>query len=399
MMDVTRTIAAFNAGREPERLALKYAKMRASAFAFMRGSCHLFCQRLPHDSLFQSAPLAWCCGDLHLENFGSYKGDNRLVYFDINDFDEAALAPVTWDLVRLLASVRIGSDALAAKPGEVEALCALLLQTYAESLAQGKAYWVERETAQGLVRELLDALRERNRAGFLASRTRVKGKQRVLLADGKRALPVSEAQRHAVEKFMAHFAASQPRPDFYQVLDVARRIAGTGSLGVDRYAVLVRGKGSPDGNYLLDLKQATPSSLTAYLKVPQPVFATQAQRIVTLQTRMQAVAVAFLHPVLFDGRPFVLRGLQPSEDRVVWGLRGQTQGERQALVRTLGQILAWAQLRSAGRGGSALVDELVDFGRDTDWRGPLLLASEVCARQVRKDCADFNAGFDAGGLR
>ncbi len=47
-----------------------------------------------------------------MENFGSYKGDNRQVYFDINDFDEGALAPASWDLVRLLASIQCGADAL-----------------------------------------------------------------------------------------------------------------------------------------------------------------------------------------------------------------------------------------------------------------------------------------------
>ena len=73
-----------NAGRDPERLALKYAKMAQSPFIFLRGACHLFYDVLPDSPLFCEVPLAWCCGDLHFENFGSYKGDNRLVYFDIN---------------------------------------------------------------------------------------------------------------------------------------------------------------------------------------------------------------------------------------------------------------------------------------------------------------------------
>ena len=395
-MDVIRKIQAFNAEREPERLALKYAKMRGGAFAFMRGSCHLFYERLPHESLFKSAPLAWCCGDLHLENFGSYKGDNRLVYFDINDFDEAALAPASWDLVRMLTSMRIGAEGLGVKPTDIEKLCALFLQTYAASLAQGKSHWVERETAQGMVRELLDGLGERSRAAFLATRTRVKGKQRLLWVDGKKALPVTDVQRHAVSQFMAGFANAQTHPDFYQVLDVARRIAGTGSLGVDRYAILVQGKGSPDGNYLLDLKQAIPSSLMPHLKVAQPAWETQAHRVVAVQTRMQAIAMAFLHPVLFDGKPFVLRGLQPSEDRVVLGQRGQTLADWERLVQTLAQLVAWAQLRTAGRDGSAIADELIDFGRDPDWADHLLVVSEDCARQVLEDASTFNGAYDEG---
>ena len=397
-MDVIRKIQAFNAEREPERLALKYTKMRGTAFAFMRGSCHLFYERLPQSGLFKSAPLTWCCGDLHLENFGSYKGDNRLVYFDINDFDEAALAPASWDLVRMLTSLRIGADELGVKPSHAEGLCGLFLQSFAASLAQGKAYWLERETAQGLVRELLDGLGERSRAAFLATRTRVKGKQRLLWLDGKKALPVSDAQREAVSQFMADFAKTQPHPEFYQVLDVARRIAGTGSLGVDRYAILVQGKGSPDGNYLLDLKQAVPSSLVPHLKVRQPDFESQAQRVVAVQTRMQAVPMAFLHPVLFDGKPCVLRGLQPSEDRVALGQRGQTLDDWKQLVQTLAQLVAWAQLRSAGRDGSAIADELIDFGRDAQWSDHLQQASAACAKQVGEDAARFNAAYDGGAF-
>ena len=102
----------------PSVLAMKYAKMAQNPFIFLRGACHLFYDALPDTPLFQEAPLAWCCGDLHFENFGSYKGDNRLVYFDINDYDEAALAPVTWDMVRLLTSIQCGADALNATQAE-----------------------------------------------------------------------------------------------------------------------------------------------------------------------------------------------------------------------------------------------------------------------------------------
>ncbi|HAN57343.1 MAG TPA: DUF2252 domain-containing protein, partial [Betaproteobacteria bacterium] len=65
--------------------ALKYRNLRSNPFVFLRGTCHLFYDRLPRDRVLDRAPLTWICGDLHIENFGSYKGDNRLVYFDMND--------------------------------------------------------------------------------------------------------------------------------------------------------------------------------------------------------------------------------------------------------------------------------------------------------------------------
>src|SRR5258708_8490882 len=87
-------IRRYNTGREPERLTLKYLAMSQSPFAFFRGTAHVLWEdaRAAASSL-PDGPAAWGCGDLHLENFGSYRGANRLAYFDMNDFDDAALGP------------------------------------------------------------------------------------------------------------------------------------------------------------------------------------------------------------------------------------------------------------------------------------------------------------------
>lgn len=141
MNHVATAIQSFNAGRDPERLALKLRKMRGDPFIFLRGSCHLFYERLARHggALPGPVPVVWACGDLHLENFGSYKGDNRLVYFDINDFDEAALAPCSWDVVRFLGSVRLGALGLGLNDREIDLLCAGYVDAYATALASGNA--------------------------------------------------------------------------------------------------------------------------------------------------------------------------------------------------------------------------------------------------------------------
>jgi uncharacterized protein (DUF2252 family) len=397
-MDVVRQIQDFNAGREPDRLQLKYRAMRGSPFAFLRGTCHLFYDQLPRGGVFKSAPLVWACGDLHLENFGSYKGDNRLVYFDVNDFDESALAPASWDLLRFLTSLRVGASGLGIGEAKAQALCETFLDAYSSALVLGKAYWIERETAQGPVREVLDGLRDRKRVNFLESRTTLKRGRRQLLADGEKALPATDEQRAAITGFMSEFAKSQTHPDFFAVLDVARRIAGTGSLGIHRFAILVQGRGSPNGNYVLDLKQALPSSLAPKLKVPQPKWKSQAHRIVAAQCRLQAVSMAFLQPVFFGESPYVLRALQPSEDRVSLSGSHRTQSELEQVIATQARLVAWAQLRSAGRDGSAIADELIAFGRRRKWQDRLLAASGDCAVQVRKDAKAFNRAWDKGRL-
>ena len=397
-MDVIDQIRAFNAGREAERLRIKYQRMHGNPFAFLRGTCHLFYERLSAAKLFKASPLVWICGDLHLENFGSYKGNNRLAYFDLNDFDEAALAPASWELVRFLTSLLVGAQSLSISPSEARTLCSVFLDNYASSLALGKAFWIESETAQGVIRELLEGLRDRQRIKFIAAHTVMKGKSRVLKLDGKKALAVSDAQRRAVTGFMNRFARTQSQPDFFKVIDVARRIAGTGSLGVKRYTILVNGKGAPGGHYLLDLKESLASSVAPHFAALQPKWRSQARRIVEVQRRLQAVSLALLQPVRFEGNAYVLRELQPTEDRITLDGTPRTMSELKGVVGAMGQMVAWAQLRSAGREGSAIADDLIEFGLRKKWKEQLRVAAQACAVQVRKDSATFNKAYERGAF-
>ncbi len=390
--DVIDAITRCNAGRDPERLAMKYAKMAQSPFAFLRGTCHLYYDALPDAPLFRAPPLAWSCGDLHFENFGSYKGDNRLVYFDINDYDEAALAPATWDLARLLTSIQCGADVLKTTPAEARSVSQTCLDAYRQALGAGKPLWVERETSLGLVKDLLNALQTGDRAAFLDKRTTRDGRHRRLKLDGVKALPATAAEKQAVANFMADFAASQPNPAFFQVLDIARRIAGTGSLGVTRYVVLVEGKGSPDANALLDIKEAKPSALAPHLArlgLAQPNWADEASRVVAVQKRMQAVDHAFLHPVKLAGLPCILKALQASEDRVAIGEWGKKAERLEQVVASMGRILAWDQLRASGRAGAACADALIEFGKRDDWSADLLAAATAMAETTRHQWQAF----------
>lgn len=396
MVDVVKAISRFNAGRDPQRLALKYAAMAASPFVFLRGTCHLFYRQLPDARVLARAPLAWVCGDLHLENFGSYRADNGLTYFDINDFDEGALAPLTWDLVRFLTSVLCASAELGLKRAEARKMCAQFSQHYAQALAEGRMRWVERETATGPIKELFDELRDRKRVDFLDDRTERDGKRgRRLRIDGKRALQVSDKQQAQVTRLIERFAKRQDDAGFFEVLDVARRIAGTGSLGVERYVVLVRGKASEDskkadGNHLLDLKLALPTSLSAPLRtrlgLRQPAWASEGERCVALQERLQAVPVAMLHELGAADKRYVLRSLLPSQDRISLDPKHTDLDELRGVLADMGRLVASAHLRASGRQGSANADALIEFGRrHKAWVGPLQEAAEDCAAQVRDD--------------
>lgn len=385
---VVARIQQFNQGRDQNLLRFKYQAMRSDVFSFFRGTCHLFYEDFPTNSPLNNAPLVWICGDLHLENFGSYKGDNRLVYFDVNDFDEAALAPCSWDLVRFLTSVFVGVHTLGLKGSEDICLSNSFLEAYITALAKGKAQSVETETSEGMVKELLKSLKQRRRKDFLNERIAEKKGKRRLIIDNKRTRKCEVEQQEKVTKAIESWAATQPKPEFFKVLDVAGRIAGTGSLGIARYVILVEGNGSPNQNYLLDLKQQQPSSLTPYLKQFQPNWETEAARVVAIQQRVQGTSPALLSTVMLEEKCYVLRELQPLQDRVRLNLWNGKLRRLEKVMKTMGKITAWAQLRSGGRQGSAIADDLIRYAINSD-NSLLLNYAQTYATQVAADYRSF----------
>ena len=395
-LSIPDEIRRFNQGRDPRRLALKYHAMRGSAFAFLRGTCHLFYAGLPVDPLLRTAPLAWISGDLHLENFGAYKGDNRLVYFDLNDFDEACLAPCSWELLRFLASVFLAGGTLGYDERKALKLGKAYLAAYRRELAAGKPRWIERPLATGLIRTLLQDLKRSQRRKFLDKRSIRKNGKRTLRVDGKRALETSRDEKREVKAELLRFAHGQEHPHFYKVLDIVDRIAGTGSLGVRRYAILVEGRGSPDGNFLLDLKEALPSAPSAVLTVSQPKWGSEAERVATLQRGIEAIAPALLQPLHMSGRPFVLKELQPIEQRVNLAAWKDKPGRLVTLVENMGELTAWGQLRTASWRGSAEREALSDFGTRDAWPDDMLELARQRSQVISGYWKEYCSAYDAG---
>jgi uncharacterized protein (DUF2252 family) len=238
------------------------------------------------------------------------------------------------------------------------------------------------------VGDLLEDLRQRDRAKFLDRRSTPKRQTRQLkIIDGKTEA-IAAALKTTIADALAHWASSQPEPEFFQIHDIVHRIAGNGSLGLPRYLILVEGKGSPDRNYLLDLKAARPSSVRSPL--PQPDWPSEANRIIAIQQRFQESPPALLHALTIGHAPYVLRELQPSADKVdVTQLRSKPK-RLTKLVETMAQVTAWGQLRSSGRGGSAIADDLIDFAQGANlWEPDLLDYAEGYAGQVMADYTTF----------
>src|SRR5262249_25504935 len=86
-------------------LELKHARMRESPFIFLRGTHYRWAQLFPLAlPELAKARKVLAVGDLHVENFGSWRDEEGRLCWGVNDFDDAAELPFPWDLVRLATS-------------------------------------------------------------------------------------------------------------------------------------------------------------------------------------------------------------------------------------------------------------------------------------------------------
>jgi len=134
------------------------------------------------------------------------------------------------------------------------------------------------------------------------------------------------------------------------VEDVAFRIAGTGSLGVLRIAVLTRGKGEPDSRWVFDMKaQGVPAgqALLGADALPAMPPLSPAERV------LHATRVCLAHPPRMlgatdlDDRNLFVRRLLPQEDKL--DLTRLQPAELPELARHLGALLGAAHRRGATR--------------------------------------------------
>ena len=389
MRDIYQNVMQFNQNRDARFLPSKYKLMASSAFRFFRGSCHLFYQDLAQNQTWQDQTLAWVCGDLHLENFGSYKSDHGVVYFDLNDFDEAVLAHPSWDVSRFICSIFLEGKELNLAESLVQNSAELVLTAYIEALHAGKAYAVEKESIDGVLKKYIKAVSERDPIEFLNSKSVLSEKnKRTLLIDHKKIFTIENQQlRQALLDRFQHFLNT----DKYQILDVAIRVAGTGSIGLNRYIFLVFDQTVQD--YLFfDVKQTQPSSLTLMpdLKNIQPPWQNQAERIQTIQNYMQYIIPAFLSSFSFHNDTYLVKQLQPEQDKITFKDYIDKPHKIIEAWQSMARLIAYAQIRSAGRNGSDNIDALITFATQSEkWKPQLQEYAYNYAQQVLQDYDHF----------
>jgi hypothetical protein len=211
-------------------------------FSFFRGTYYRWCQHWQNvEASLRTAPIVLSVGDLHIENFGTWRDVESRLVWGINDFDEADWLPYLHDLVRLAASVWFARHTfgLAVKLGEA---CHCILKGYRLGLEQGGKPFVLEEEHANLRSLALNA--DRDPAKFW-------GKLTKLLADPEIQPP--ESAKRALSRLF-------PEPSIEPQFRVRPNV-GMGSLGKPRYLALLNWKG---GWIAREAKSATPPA-TAWL--------------------------------------------------------------------------------------------------------------------------------------
>ncbi len=398
MPGIYERIVKFNESLLPDMVKFKYEAMAENIFRFYRGTCHLFYEDLAQNDNLPPAPITWICGDLHIENFGSYKGDNHLVYFDLNDFDEGILAPASWELARMLTSIFIAFDSLDIEEEKALIIAQMFLKNYSAILTGGKPKAIDPRTAKGIVCDFLTAVAKRKQKDLLKKRTELKKKKKLVLYVKHEKhfeidKPLKKELVHHISEWINH---SSNAPYNYKVINCLFRLAGTGSVGVKRYMFLLKNLDIKNRYFLLDMKQAKASSLQPYTTVKQPKWASEAERVTHIQQRMQNTLPAFLNTTIFKGDPYVLQHMQPTEDRINFELIKNDSGDICQVIDDMALLTASAQLRSGGRQGSAIADEMIAFGQDNKWHLPILKYAANYAKQVKNDYREFMKGYRDG---
>jgi uncharacterized protein (DUF2252 family) len=377
--NIVRRVEQFNSQRPEKLRQSKYEKMKADPFSFFRGSCHLFHADWPVGAEIDRAPQLFICGDLHLENFGTYKGADRQVYFGMNDFDEGMYAALTRDITRLAVSVLLVGEMLGLEKIDRSTLATNLLDNYRKTLLTGQHQSLK-ET-QGVVGDLLVKSADRSRLDLLEKYLGDVDSDKLQEKDDK-ILSISDIQRDQVLAVYRGWAKQQPKPEFYECLDIKRRLAGLGSLGVDRYLLLVVGKGKHQ-RYLLDLKEQPGLAASPWSSSAQRVLMVQSLRQSPLPALLGELSIAFGESGAIEQKSFTLRELQPSQDKITCDAKNINLDDLQQLVQKVGEVTAWSHLQTDK------LAEILDYAAGGQWCSIVLEYAISYGQQVKADYQEF----------
>ncbi len=326
--DPVALLAEQNTTREPDLVPVRHGRMMVSPFTFYRGAAKIMAADL------KDTPTAGLgvqlCGDAHLSNFGAFASPERRLMFDLNDFDETLPGPFEYDVKRMAASFMIAARNNGFAKAEGRAVTTASVAAYRESMAgfaqmRTMEIWYAHLAEEDILPATQAqakgkaAAKELKRAKRNIEKARTRDSLQALsklaeLVDGKYRIvsqpPIvvplrdlaatygmkpADVDKVLHEQFRAYRATLQNDRrhllERFELVDVARKVVGVGSVGTRAWIGLLQGRDGQDPLFL-QVKEASASVLEDHL--PKSRFRQPGERVVQGQRMMQAASDIFL---------------------------------------------------------------------------------------------------------
>ena len=403
MRSAVDAILKYNRGFHVPSLRRKLQKMAASPFPFFRATFHLFAQDV------ETGPFRkWPCldargpiiGDLHTENFGTFRAINKAIVYDVNDFDETTKGPYEYDLRRLATSLILDSCENQHSLAEGALAAESCLHGYLDTLARFEKLRTradfEHLKEHSEARRILVTATEKSRAGMMA-KLAVESSPGVFVLQSKdNFLPVSAQERTqalgALPMFLKTCLAPKgAEPARYTFQDIAFRIAGCGSLGRRRYAVLL-GKGQGRETFETLRLMEWKASYDSALDTPKPRQSKgRAKDILKATLAFQVLPKRYLGYTSMDGMPMQAREIGANDLR--FNSREFADLDRFKLAaRLFGDVTARTHLVSTlGKTGVRALSKELAGGKQDRWVKRMVAFAVAYTDQVLDDYAEYCA--------
>jgi uncharacterized protein (DUF2252 family) len=330
--DPVRLLEDQNRTREADLVPVRHGRMMVSPFTFYRGAAKIMAADLADTPT--AGLTVQLCGDAHLSNFGVFASPERELLFDLNDFDETLPGPFEYDVKRLAASFTIGARNNGFAKADRRAITSTAVRAYREAMREFAAMgtmdvWYAHMSADDLLR-LVETAGKNGKKAKNKSRQAVnarKGLEKARTKDSLQALsklgelvdgryrivsrpPIVVPARDLAASYgisaddvggvirkqhRAYRATLQPDRrhllERFEIVDLARKVVGVGSVGTRAFIVLLQGRDERDPLFL-QVKEATASVLEDHL--PRSRHSQHGARVVHGQRMMQAASDIYL---------------------------------------------------------------------------------------------------------
>jgi uncharacterized protein (DUF2252 family) len=402
--------------RLPELVPIRYARMLASPFAFLRGAASVMAADLAA-GYHPTGIITQICGDMHVANFGVFASAERSMVFGINDFDETIPGPWEWDLKRLVASIVAAGRFLGGTKTICEEGVLAAVRSYREKMHEyARMGYLDLWYATISEKEILRALSGTAFKGAIKIMEKARGRthMQVLgkltdLVDKKYRMRVNAPfivrETHdqfgrPLEEVLGLFFESYYKSlsderkallNRYHVTDVVRKIVGVGSVGTRCWVVFMTGNDNDDPLFL-QIKQAEPSVFEPY--VTKSIYANQGHRVVIGQRLIQAAPDICLGWFELNGVHFYVRQLRDMKG----GVEFDPKTTRVENLDQYSALCGWAlALAHAKAGDAAMLSGYVGNSEELD--EAMVRFAFAYADQTEKDYDALAAAAKQGRIQ